>query len=124
MLSAIASSCARIHLGVHYPSDCLFGILQGLLSIFIGTIVYIIHLSGLCPSCGVDSTTSSLSHVVGLIPCYAQSEAAANLELASNNFGNINWFLFSVISVGSLIIGVLFVIPPIKFYSKFHHVFR
>ena len=121
MLSALASSCARIYLGVHYPSDCLFGVLQGMSAIMIGSLIYIIHLGLLCPPC--NGGGSSLLY--SLMPCYAPTERSVSLiTMGGQNMENINWYLFVVLSVGSLILGILFVIKPVQFYTKFHHVFR
>ncbi|KAG2373819.1 hypothetical protein C9374_011704 [Naegleria lovaniensis] len=120
--SVIAASAARIYLGVHYPSDCLFGALQGLLSIILGTICYMIHLS-ICTTCAGNS--DSTIYWNGLMPCYASLEESVNLitEVGRSNLSHVNWYLFCILSIGSLLVGILFVIKPIQFYTKFHHVF-
>ncbi|KAF0979460.1 hypothetical protein FDP41_001803 [Naegleria fowleri] len=121
-LSAIAASAARIYLGVHYPSDCLFGALQGLVSIILGTICYLIHLS-VCATCAGNA--DSKTYWNGLMPCYAPLEESVNLitVIGRSNLSHVNWYLFCILSIGSLLLGILFVTKPIQFYTKFHHVF-
>eukprot|EP01114_Cavostelium_apophysatum_P022395 TRINITY_DN8089_c0_g1_i1.p1 TRINITY_DN8089_c0_g1~~TRINITY_DN8089_c0_g1_i1.p1 ORF type:complete len:402 (+),score=24.45 TRINITY_DN8089_c0_g1_i1:165-1370(+) len=57
------SSFARINLGVHYPSDCLFGVLQGILVCVLGTLLWRVNGYG-CNTCYDDACYSPPDHAV------------------------------------------------------------
>jgi len=65
VLVVLLSSFARISMGVHYPSDCVFGILQGIIVCVIGTLLWSAN-SAICESCYDDQCYSDLNsdHVV------------------------------------------------------------
>jgi membrane-associated phospholipid phosphatase len=107
LASAILTSFARITLGVHYPSDCLFGFLQGLIICVIGTGFR--HIDGLgCISC-FDAK------------CYAPAQQKA---IDPSNLGShLNWIVLSVSAGAGLLLTVVSVVKPIEYWQKCDRVF-
>jgi membrane-associated phospholipid phosphatase len=101
----LGSSFSRIYLGVHYPSDCFFAVIQALIAISIGLGGYYIQKL-FCYSCYDNS-------------CYGINDMITLRE----NVYHVNWYLFSIASVAWLIVAVLCSVKPLQFYVKFHHVF-
>eukprot|EP01117_Protostelium_nocturnum_P004003 TRINITY_DN1527_c0_g1_i12.p1 TRINITY_DN1527_c0_g1~~TRINITY_DN1527_c0_g1_i12.p1 ORF type:complete len:452 (-),score=109.58 TRINITY_DN1527_c0_g1_i12:197-1552(-) len=105
----LLSSWARIILGVHYPSDCLFGFLQGAAVCAVATFVHHLHAVGLgvwCQTC-FDNM------------CYANAEHAVNLK----SLGSINWFVFASCLIVSLVLVLFSIIKPIDFWDKCDRVY-
>lgn len=109
-ISALMTSFSRINLGVHYPSDCLFGVLQGLLCCFVGLAFYSLHLV-VCPSCAQKVHTYS--------SCYAQQSPGFVLH----DLSQFNWILLLLLTVVCILASIVLVVRPINFYTKFHHIF-
>jgi hypothetical protein len=100
----LASAFGRIYLGVHFPSDCLFSLVQAGISIGVGIGSYYLQ-SLLCNYCGDGS-------------CYGREHIVLD-----ENVAHVNWYLFAIASVTWLLVAVLSSIKPLEFYVKFHHVF-
>ena len=98
----LAASLARVFLGVHYPSDCVWGALQGALISLIGTLLWNADLLG-CESCHQNA-------------CYAELGGAS--ELTISNLGDMSWFSFSIVAALSLVLAIVMVVPPISFWRK------
>lgn len=101
----LITSFARIHLGVHYPSDCIFAALQAVICVTLGLGMYFLNLT-VCPSCLRDN-------------CYATAKAST---IALTNLKHMNWLLFSFMTLFFLLISVI-TVAVINFFVKFHHVF-
>ncbi|PRP80258.1 hypothetical protein PROFUN_12197 [Planoprotostelium fungivorum] len=102
----LLSSWSRISLGVHYPSDCIFGFLQGCVVSVVATVLHNLHKTGAywCSSC-FESTTSN---------CYADAAHAIRLS----DFIRVNWVVFGCCTIVSILIVGFSVMKPINFWSK------
>jgi len=102
LLAAFLSSFARIHLGAHFPSDCLVGFLTGLGICLVSYLLFQLPNILGCPSCLNNE-------------CYPLT---VNQEMTSQNFSPQNMPR----AFGSqLLVIILFVLvnaPPIKFWDK------
>eukprot|EP01133_Synstelium_polycarpum_P014972 gene14972-17703_t len=102
----LASSFARINLGVHYPSDCVGGIIQGILVCVIGTGLRKADIMG-CKSCWDNS-------------CYAPSSA---YTLSFDTLGRLNFIMLAVLLILCIVIPVVSVMKPVDFWSKCDRVY-
>jgi membrane-associated phospholipid phosphatase len=101
IISALLSANARVSFGVHYPSDCVAGTLQGMLCTLVALFAYLL-VSFSCGSCMLDQCYGTLSLV----------------------FVDPKFVSVTVLLVGILLgCTVLSVIQPIKFWVKCHHVY-
>jgi hypothetical protein len=103
-----AISFARVNLGVHYPTDCIGGILLGLAVIFVGIGIR----TGDVAACGDCSSGG----------CYSTPENPDS-EISASSLNKINFVRFGI-SIGlSILVGVAFIVPPIQFWTKFIRVY-
>eukprot|EP00762_Andalucia_godoyi_P002227 ANDGO_07532.mRNA.1 PAP2 superfamily domain containing protein len=102
MFAAVCSSFARINLGVHYPSDCLFGFLQGIVSCILGSLL-------------------ALSFPEPLY--YSSSTGDARHRITSWSGDYVNWKIIFVTLIIAEVVAVLSVLRPLRFWVKSHHVF-
>jgi len=102
ILGGLAASFSRIHLGVHYPSDCVCGLILGyMIALSSLAISHLPNIFG-CPSCGDGSCYVGL----GLKAMTAKTFELQNIHLA---------FLVIIIT------GLLQIFsnwPPLKFWDK------
>jgi membrane-associated phospholipid phosphatase len=83
-------SFSRASLGVHYPSDCLFGVILGSIVLIVGyTCSNILNTD-----CGTYNPEQTL------------------------DVWHSNWIALSLFTIGCLLVSVLFSIPPILFWPK------
>jgi hypothetical protein len=106
IVAVVLSSLARISLGVHYPSDCVAGMLQGLLICTLATALWRADLLG-CPSC----------HGGG---CYATSSATS---LTWATLSRVNWLLLGVLALAAALLALLSLMPPVSFWVKCDRVY-
>ena len=104
--AVLLSSLARISLGVHYPSDCIAGMLQGMLICTLATALWKADLLG-CPSCHSNA-------------CYSID---ATKIIAWDTLSRVNWLLFGVLCLGAVLLAVLSLIPPVNFWVKCDRVY-
>lgn len=104
--AVLLSSLARISLGVHYPSDCVAGMLQGVLICTLATALWKADLLG-CPSCHRDA-------------CYAASAATS---ITWGTLSRVNWLLFGVLCLGAALLALLSLMPPVLFWVKCDRVY-
>jgi membrane-associated phospholipid phosphatase len=107
ILVVVLTSFARINLGVHYPSDCIAGLVQGVIVCLIGTALWRTDIFG-CESCHA-------------MHCYA-TNPAAEITMHSG-FMRINWWLVVVVVAFILGVPLLSVVKPIDFWSKCDRVY-
>ncbi|GAM21850.1 hypothetical protein SAMD00019534_050250 [Acytostelium subglobosum LB1] len=100
------SSFARINLGVHYPSDCAAGVLQGALVCLIGTGLRSLDISG-CRSCWDGA-------------CYASTPSCV---LSFSTLGRLNFVMMAVLIVICIVIPIVSVMKPVDFWSKCDRVY-
>ncbi|KYR01832.1 hypothetical protein DLAC_01849 [Tieghemostelium lacteum] len=100
------SSFARINLGVHYPSDCVGGVIQGTMVCLIGTSFRAIDVVG-CRSCWNDS-------------CYATT---LSQTLSFSNLGRLNYVMFAILLALCIIIPIVSTMKPVDFWSKCDRVY-
>ncbi|KAJ3430431.1 hypothetical protein M0812_23438 [Anaeramoeba flamelloides] len=100
------TSYARIYFGVHYPSDCVFGIVQGLVICLVSFPLYGKNLCG-CTTCLNSECYSTKTNKI--------------INLSFNNLSQADWgifvilfILFAVILFPELIL-ILIQIPPMTF---------
>jgi len=110
----IVVSFARIHLGSHYPSDCVAGAVLGAIVCVIAKILCLADLKGCsCPNGNENSQV-----------CYSSSQPdAVHRILPETIVATINWYLVLGALGGQLLFSILMVIKPIKFWMKFGAVF-
>jgi len=101
------SSFARINLGVHYPSDCLGGLVQGIIVCILGTLLWKTDILG-CESCHDRR-------------CYARTPE--NEITLSSGVTRLNWWLAIVALAVILGVPLLSVAKPIDFWSKCDRVY-
>jgi len=107
IFAILLSSFARINLGVHYPTDCVAGVLQGILICTIGTALWKTDILG-CESCHKQK-------------CYAGSPGAA--ITISSGFAKLNWWLAVVVFGICVGIPIISVMKPIDFWNKCDRVY-
>jgi len=107
VLAVFFTSFARINLGVHYPSDCVGGLLQGIIVCLIGTGLWRTDILG-CESCHE-------------MRCYATTKDT--IISMHSSFMRINWWLVLVVVAFILGVPILSVIKPIDFWSKCDRVY-
>eukprot|EP00744_Colponema_vietnamica_P004077 GILI01006146.1.p1 GENE.GILI01006146.1~~GILI01006146.1.p1 ORF type:complete len:396 (-),score=82.84 GILI01006146.1:171-1358(-) len=108
IMGAVAvSSFARINLGVHYPSDCVAGLVQGLVICLCSLLFY--HLE-----------------LIDCLPCYANecyTSPASSFAFTSQQFDAsvFNWVGVVVASVACLVLTAVSLMPPLSFWNKCAH---
>jgi len=102
-------SFARINLGVHYPSDCIAGIILGLTTCLFGRLLFYADFYG----CSCDSSYSKICH-------YQNNSAIQELTPRTLHF---NWALLACIIVGQFFFALFCILKPIQFWVKFGAVF-
>eukprot|EP00698_Gefionella_okellyi_P000217 TRINITY_DN10188_c0_g1_i1.p1 TRINITY_DN10188_c0_g1~~TRINITY_DN10188_c0_g1_i1.p1 ORF type:complete len:393 (-),score=63.29 TRINITY_DN10188_c0_g1_i1:109-1224(-) len=105
-IMVVLSTYARVQYGCHFPSDCMFAILQGLFICTVGTALYKADVLG-CASCAYNL-------------CYAPTLAQA---LNWGTFIQGTWGLFAAVTIVSAIVAVISIAPPLRFWGKCHHVY-
>jgi len=101
-----ASSFARINLGVHYPSDCVGGVIQGTLVCLLGTGFRKADIVG-CRSCWDGG-------------CYAQIESKI---LSLHTLDRLNFVMLCVLLALFIIVPIVSVMRPVDFWSKCDRVY-
>jgi|ERR1712137_408817 len=94
------TSFARIFLGVHYPSDCIFGAIQGIFICLIGTLLWEVTLIG----CSCDDECNS--------------EYGSDEQLTSSNLRDMSLIPFFAVVLISFIVALLAILKPIHFWRK------
>jgi len=107
IFAVILSSFARVHMGVHYPSDCVIGLIQGILVCIFGTLLWHANTIG-CASCFTDN-------------CYSLPTTPEGLT--KENLKNFNFYSLIVSSVVALVITAVSVVKPIDFWDKCDRVY-
>jgi len=107
-------SFARINLGVHYPSDCIAGIILGLLACALGRLLFFADSRG-C-SC------TDISPTVDTVSCYIGTNNTSVQPISLQHFV-LNWTIVSCVIVGQLLFALFCVLKPIQFWVKFGAVF-
>ncbi|KAN0009240.1 hypothetical protein ACTFIU_006515 [Dictyostelium citrinum] len=105
--SILLSSFARINLGVHYPSDCVGGVIQGTLVCVIGTAFRKIDILG-CRSCWDEM-------------CYASINSAQ--EITFSHLNRLNFIMLVALLLIFLVIPIVSVMKPVDFWSKCDRVY-
>jgi len=103
---ALLSTYARIYLGCHYMSDCLVGMLMGVVSCAIGTGLYAANRS-MCSACATGA-------------CYVQDGTDAVISLSS--MSRINWLVITIGSVIAVICVLIAEMKPMNMWNKSSHV--
>ncbi|KAL0221855.1 hypothetical protein RCL1_001709 [Eukaryota sp. TZLM3-RCL] len=107
LVCILLASLARIQIGAHYPSDCLIGAFNGIMAVAVGiSLQYINSLD--CGSCKDDS-------------CYAGKDSPN--EITWENRHLVNWSAFYLLLIIGIIITIISVVKPIRFWCKCHLVY-
>lgn len=102
----LLASFARINLGVHYPSDCVGGLLQGAAVCVMGTLLWELDVLA-CTSCSSSDT------------CYSTEDDA----ITWHTLGRANWWVFvCLFAVMAGIVGVCLA-KPLDFWAKCDRVY-
>merc|ERR1711879_303149 len=89
-------------MGVHYPSDCVFGLVQGFLICILGSLLWQAELLG-CSSCHNNE-------------CY--SEYGSDTQLTGQNLRDMSILPFLAVLLCSLLLTIFAVVKPINFWRK------
>jgi len=107
LVAIFLASFARINLGVHYPSDCVGGLLQGLFVCLMGTLLWKTDILG-CSSCHSGR-------------CYSSSDSTdISLEAGPSH---MNWWLAAVMAGVAVAVPTISVAKPIDFWAKCDRVY-
>lgn len=106
LAAALLASFARVNLGVHYPSDCFVGILQGAVVCVAGTL-----LANATPP-----------------PQYSTAATAAapqnsQWHISGWSDGTCSWGIFAAALAICTLVQIACVCPPLSFWVKSHHCF-
>ncbi|KAJ5067670.1 hypothetical protein M0811_02858 [Anaeramoeba ignava] len=101
------ASFSRINFGVHYPSDCIFGAIQGLIICAAGYGIYRSDNFG-CSSCSTND-------------CYAQKNS--NHVIDWYHLKRAHWLTFFVSTIACFIITLIAISKPLEFWVKCQYVF-
>jgi len=105
--AVLLSSFARVNLGVHYPSDCIAGFVQGMVVCVIGTALW--HADSLgCESCFSGK-------------CY--SSPRSDTLISRDNIGRLNFLAVVVGGIVALVITIISIVKPIDFWQKCDRVY-
>jgi len=107
-LLPVLISFARINLGVHYPSDCIAGVVLGLTSCLLGRVLFFADSRG----CSCNESYSTV--------CYPNNSTIQSITLQHID---LNWTLLACTIVGQIIFALLCILKPIQFWVKFGAVF-
>lgn len=107
LVMIVLTSYARIQLGCHYPTDCVFGIVSGTLSALLGFGFYYASRS-MCAACN--------DHV-GM--CYALPYDGMAITLDA--LFRVNWLTLALMYLGSVLLGVLAEVRPLSLWTKSGH---
>jgi len=105
MGSVLISTFARINLGVHYPSDCIAGFVQGLVVCAIGTGFWKVDVLG-CTSCREKE-------------CYSNPDNQIDLR----NLGRMNFMMLIAVFILCFVVPFVSVVKPIDFWAKCDRVY-
>jgi len=108
IFTVLIASFARVNLGVHYPSDCVAGFLQGLVVCIIGTIFWSVNTLG-CKTCDPHVSDN----------CYSTGDEA----VTSSNVHKYNWVSLLVTLVIGLLITLLSIVKPVNLWDKCDRVY-
>jgi len=107
LAAVLLASYARINMGVHYPSDCIAGFIQGFFVALIATLLWKADIVG-CNSCVHNK-------------CYArdlQKEA-----ITATSLERVNLLMLIFTSFGAMIFTVVSILKPIDFWGKCDRVY-
>lgn len=100
--SALLASLARVSLGVHYPSDCLLGVVQG--GVIVALSLGAFHVDAIgCESCATGK-------------CYSTAGATA-LRWATL-WGRLNYLMLGLALGITALIAVAAIVRPLEFWVK------
>jgi len=102
LLAVLLSSFARVNMGVHYPSDCVAGFIQGIIVCAIGTALWD-SSSRACSSCFTKE-------------CYA--DPLSETAITKDHLMRLNWTVLVISFLVSLLITAISVMKPVDFWSK------
>jgi membrane-associated phospholipid phosphatase len=105
LIAFLLASFARINLGVHYPSDCVGGILQGAAICAVGTLLWEVDVVA-CGSCSSDM-------------CYSPEAGAITWHTLSR----ANWWVMGCLFVVMAGIVGICLAKPLDFWAKCDRVF-
>jgi len=108
LLAVLITSFSRIRLGVHYPSDCFTGFLQGVLASVIGSFLY--HKGAIgCGDCRINE-------------CYIDKNDTSAITVLTFKT-NFDFLLFFGLFVAVILITIIAIIRPLHLWDKCDHVF-
>eukprot|EP00357_Protocruzia_adherens_P005872 CAMPEP_0115042960 /NCGR_PEP_ID=MMETSP0216-20121206/46577_1 /TAXON_ID=223996 /ORGANISM="Protocruzia adherens, Strain Boccale" /LENGTH=422 /DNA_ID=CAMNT_0002425175 /DNA_START=353 /DNA_END=1621 /DNA_ORIENTATION=+ len=106
LIISFLTSLARVNFGVHYPSDCVGGLISGAIIFAIGHAVNLTHPFG-CPSCMHNH-------------CYADKDHILTLDTFSTS--DLDFRPPAICALLVLVFILLVSSPKIKFWNKTAHV--
>ncbi|KAJ3450958.1 hypothetical protein M0812_07154 [Anaeramoeba flamelloides] len=106
LIFALLATWSRCYFGVHYPSDCLLGLIQGIVICLFGFLIYRSDIIG-CKSCSDKA-------------CYTK---LPNKEITFSHLERADWVLFAISSVVSIVLMLLSIVKPVEWWRKSHFFF-
>eukprot|EP00002_Diphylleia_rotans_P018174 TRINITY_DN3526_c0_g1_i2.p1 TRINITY_DN3526_c0_g1~~TRINITY_DN3526_c0_g1_i2.p1 ORF type:complete len:372 (+),score=74.02 TRINITY_DN3526_c0_g1_i2:65-1180(+) len=107
LLLPLAASLSRIYFGVHYPTDCIGGFVQGNLIVILSSALFE-SFNSTCESCLHDD-------------CYSASGTSSVIN--SSHQDNIDWAALFGFSVLGFAFVFLSSVKPLEFWAKCHYVY-
>ena len=107
---------ARINLGVHYPSDTVAGAILGVAICVAGTALSRVEDLG-CASCRTGECYASAAAAAA-----GEESAGAGDAISWSALGGVSWALVAACALASLVLTLLAIAPPLRFWNKCAHV--
>jgi hypothetical protein len=120
----------QINLGVHYPTDCIAGCALGVLIILVswglrhGDRIACNACQNLACYANPADPLTTITYTVRVAFTFPlRSILMLHIRCINQTLSRVNWIMVGVVASCSILIGVLFIIPPIQFWTKFIRVY-
>eukprot|EP01028_Stygiella_incarcerata_P011335 TRINITY_DN6359_c0_g1_i1.p1 TRINITY_DN6359_c0_g1~~TRINITY_DN6359_c0_g1_i1.p1 ORF type:complete len:391 (+),score=78.08 TRINITY_DN6359_c0_g1_i1:153-1325(+) len=106
LVAVLGTTYARVHVGAHFPSDCLMGMIQGFVTSIAGTLLFHLDLYK-CAPCHDNA-------------CYT---SVHETHIRWSTLKKLDWTVFMIITLVGIAFAIASAAPPLYFWVKSHLVF-
>jgi membrane-associated phospholipid phosphatase len=106
LMAVLGATYARVHVGAHFPSDCLMGVVQGIVTSIAGTLLFHLDLYK-CAPCHNNA-------------CYT---SVHETHIEWSTLKKLDWTVFMIITLVGVAFAIASAAPPLYFWAKSHLVF-